>query len=85
MPQIQGAPAQQQAPEQVTEQVPGQAPEQESEEQVIDQIGILLQKLSPERQKSLVGQLGEMMGAAEQPQGIADAEAGVNGVPVENA
>ena len=42
-----------------------QAPE--SDDMIVDQIGALLQKLSPEKQQALLAQLGEMISGAAQP------------------
>ncbi len=62
------------------------APEMESEDSVVDQIGALLQKLSPEKQAEVIAQLSEMLGggateAAEADQGAASMEGGPGAKP----
>lgn len=65
------------------------AQEQESEDVIVDQIGMLIQKLSPDKQKMVVMKLGEMMGAQEAPEapeaemGTVSEHAGASGVPAE--
>jgi len=63
------------------------APAKESEDQIVDQIGMLIQQLSPEKQQMVVAKLAEMMGAGSEPvsadEGMTDANAGANGVPME--
>lgn len=54
----------------------------QGEDAIVDQIGQLLNQLSPEKQQEVVAQLAQMMGGAEPAdQGTIAADAGPNGVP----
>lgn len=58
------------------------------EDQIVDQIGELMQQLSPEKQKQLVDKLSEMMGDSEgaeaehAPMQTVSPEGGTRGKPV---
>jgi hypothetical protein len=58
--------------------------DQGGEDQIIDQIGALMQKLSPEKQMAIIQKLSEMMGGDEAPQPVENVspEGGPNGKPV---
>ena len=58
--------------------------EDQNESAIIDQIGMLLQKLSPDKAKEVVMQLMQMMGGGAQPAGQVSPDAGANGTPVGN-
>jgi hypothetical protein len=57
-----------------------------NEDQIVDQIGALLNQLSPEKQQMIIAQLTEMLGggAEEAPvnPGISSPHAGANGAPI---
>jgi hypothetical protein len=57
---------------------------QENEDGIVDQIGELMQKLSPEKQMAIVEKLAQMIGGEEAPQPVENVspEGGPNGKPV---
>ena len=58
---------------------------QENDDAVVDQIGALMQKLSPEKQMAVVEKLAQMIGGeqdAPQPVENVSLEGGPNGKPV---
>lgn len=67
------------------EQVQGGAEAGGGDDQIIDQIGLLMQKLAPEKQLQVIQKLAELaQGGAEEPQPAPtmSPEGGPNGKPV---
>ena len=56
--------------------------EQNPEDAIVDQIGELMQQLSPEKQQAVIATLGEALGGQQSPQGTSSVDGGPNGVPV---
>lgn len=65
---------------------PEQAAPEQDDDAIVDQIGALLQQLSPEKQQQIVMQLSQMMGEqAPAGEAVGDPNAGAMGVPMEHA